>query len=130
MATELKPMQTTQQEQRPPTGHEQRVYKACSLIPKGKVSTYKALAEVLGSSPRAVGQALRRNPYAPQVPCHRVVSSSLQIGGFNGTWGKSAQVRKKREMLQNEGVAFDDEGTVATESVMPCKELTNSYSLH
>ena len=44
--------------------------------------------------------------------------------------GETAQVRKKREMLQNEGVAFDDKGTVTTESVMPCKELTNSYSMH
>ena len=58
----------------------------CSAIPKGKVSTYGALSLLLKSSPRAVGQALRRNPYAPQVPCHRVVAASLELGGFSGAW--------------------------------------------
>mmetsp|Transcript_7876 Transcript_7876/g.16102 ORF Transcript_7876/g.16102 Transcript_7876/m.16102 type:complete len:86 (+) Transcript_7876:104-361(+) len=42
-----------------------------------KVSTYGTLAKELGSSARAVGQALRRNPFAPGVPCHRVVAATL-----------------------------------------------------
>ncbi|KAK9831941.1 hypothetical protein WJX81_001444, partial [Elliptochloris bilobata] len=72
---------------RAPTAFEERLYLVCSAIPCGKVSTYGALAKALHSSPRAVGQALRRNPYAPDVPCHRVVTSSLALGGFSGSWG-------------------------------------------
>lgn len=117
-------------EQRPPTEHEERVYKACSMIPKGKVSTYGSLAAILKSSPRAVGQALRRNPFAPEVPCHRVVSSSLQIGGFNGTWGKTTQVASKKDMLLSEGVMFDTEDTLAEASVISCTALQRTYLLN
>lgn len=56
-----------------------------SLIETGYVSTYGAIAQVLGcKSAQAVGQALRRNPFAPTVPCHRVISADLCIGGFFG----------------------------------------------
>ena len=71
---------------RPPTAFERRVYTACSAIPAGRVATYGVLADVLASSARAVGQALRRNPYAPRVPCHRVVAAGQGLGGFSGTW--------------------------------------------
>lgn len=92
---------------RPPTIYEQRLYKVCSAIPKGKVSTYGALAQALKSSPRAVGQALRRNPFAPQVPCHRVVAHNLKIGGFSGTWDPQSQrVNRKKALLESEGVRF------------------------
>ena len=51
----------------------------------GKVSTYQELAKALHcGSCQAVGQALRRNPYAPIVPCHRVIAASQAIGGFCG----------------------------------------------
>lgn len=66
------------------TDFQRKVYAATTLIPRGRVSTYKDIAQILGSSPRAVGQALRNNPFAPTVPCHRVVCKSLDIGGFNG----------------------------------------------
>lgn len=82
----------------------EKVYKLCKKIPKGKVSTYGAIARKLKSSPRAVGQALRCNPYAPIVPCHRVVASNGTIGGFKGhTAGKD--IRKKIALLKKEGVA-------------------------
>lgn len=57
------------------TDYQARVYDLLKQIPSGKVSTYAALSQALGSSPRAVGGALRRNPYAPEVPCHRVISA-------------------------------------------------------
>lgn len=79
------------------------VYSLCSQIPKGKVSTYGQIALMLESSPRAVGQALRRNPFAPKVPCHRVVSSNGRIGGFMGTTA-GKEVERKIQLLQNEGV--------------------------
>lgn len=52
-----------------------QVYAVTSRIPKGQVTSYGAVAARLNSSARAVGQALRRNPFAPDVPCHRVVKS-------------------------------------------------------
>ena len=98
-----------------PTPFQQRVYDLTKAIPAGRVSTYGALAEVLGSAPRAVGQALRNNPFAPVVPCHRVIAASLTLGGFSGSWGIGcASVQKKRAILLSEGVEFDDEGRLLT----------------
>ena len=61
----------------------QQVYQLCKQIPKGKVTTYKVLAEKLGTRAyRAIGQVLKRNPYAPIVLCHRVVLNNGFLGGF------------------------------------------------
>lgn len=57
------------------TEYQTRVYTLLQQIPEGRVSTYAALSKALSSSPRAVGGALRRNPYAPRVPCHRIISA-------------------------------------------------------
>lgn len=93
-----------------------RVYKVCKRIPKGNVSTYGAIAKAVNSSPRAVGQALRCNPYAPVVPCHRVVKSDGSIGGFSGaTTGPN--VRKKVNLLKSEGVSVKDGKVVNFEGV-------------
>lgn len=64
--------------------------------------TYGAVARALRSSPRAVGQALRHNPFAPVVPCHRVVAADRRLGGFNGHVGDCAELRRKRAMLEAE----------------------------
>lgn len=65
------------------TVFEGKVYDLCRKIPEGKVATYGSMAKALGcGAARAIGQAMRRNPFAPEVPCHRVVSSDLQLGGF------------------------------------------------
>lgn len=75
-------------------------------IPVGTVTTYAMLAGFIGcASPRAVGQALRRNPFAPRVPCHRVVASDLSVGGFCGRKDGRA-VRRKRQLLSSEGIRF------------------------
>lgn len=82
----------------------ERVYKELKKIPKGKVITYKKLAERLGTKAyRAVGTALKNNPYAPVVPCHRVVKSDGHIGGFMGKM-EGESVAKKIVLLRNEGV--------------------------
>ena len=57
------------------TPFQERVYALLQQIPEGKVTTYAAMAKALNSSPRAVGGALRNNPFAPEVPCHRCVAS-------------------------------------------------------
>lgn len=97
---------------RPVTPFEDRVYRAASRIPRGKVSTYKLLADAIGcGSSQAVGQALKRNPFAPEVPCHRVVRSDRTLGGFGGQTA-GAKIRKKRSLLEGEGVEFDENGSV------------------
>ncbi len=82
------------------TSFQEKVYKECSRIPKGKVSTYNAIAKRLKSSPRAVGQALKRNPYAPKVPCHRVIKSDGTLGGYDGIMNNNKKIR----MLKSEGI--------------------------
>jgi methylated-DNA-[protein]-cysteine S-methyltransferase len=91
---------------------EERVWKLMESIPKGRVTTYALIAKKLKTRAyRAVGNACRKNPYAPRVPCHRVVRSDGSIGGFGGkTSGMS--VEKKMRMLREEGVEIRD-GKVA-----------------
>ena len=79
----------------------EKVWEICKKIPKGKVTTYKAIAQKLNTKAyRAVGNALRNNPNAPKVPCHRVVKSDLVVGGYNGKINSS----KKISLLKKEGV--------------------------
>jgi methylated-DNA-[protein]-cysteine S-methyltransferase len=77
---------------------KEKLWKLLKKIPRGKVTTYGTLAELLGTSPRAVGKMLNSNPNAPEVPCHRVVMSDGSIGGY------SRGVRKKVKLLKKEGV--------------------------
>ncbi len=85
-----------------PTRFETEVWNLCAKIPKGKVSTYGAIAQGVGipNGARAVGNALNCNPYAPTVPCHRVVKSNGSIGGY--AYG----TRKKIQLLEREGVSI------------------------
>ena len=102
-----------QEIERNPTTFQKKVYDACRLIPKGKVSTYGSLAKAIGcGSAQAVGQALRVNPFAPEVPCHRVVKSDGSLGGFYGQ-SEGAELTRKLNLLKQEGVRFDAEGWVA-----------------
>lgn len=79
---------------------QQRVWALTARIPVGKVTTYGALAAAMGTrAHRAVGQALGRNPYAPAVPCHRVVGSDGRLTGFAG--GLPA----KQRLLEAESVS-------------------------
>jgi methylated-DNA-[protein]-cysteine S-methyltransferase len=79
----------------------EKVWAICARVPKGKVTTYAAIARALGTQAyRAVGNAMNKNPYAPRVPCHRVVGSDGSLTGF------AAGVEKKKRLLKAEGVAF------------------------
>lgn len=77
---------------------EKKVYKAVLSIPFGQVRTYKWVAQKINhpKSCRAVGNALNKNPYPLIIPCHRVVSSGGDIGGY--VWGKNT----KRKLLDLE----------------------------
>ncbi len=96
--------------QRTPTLFEQKIYDALLHIPKGRVTTYKLLAQTLRCrSAQAIGQALKRNPFAPEVPCHRVIRSDHHLGGFQGKRA-GASIREKTRLLEQEGVLFNPEG--------------------
>ena len=86
------------------TQFERGVYLATFRIPKGKVSTYKRIAQKVGrpKAYRAVANALHKNPLSPIVPCHRVVASD---GSFNGE-KKGAEWR--RTMVEHEGILIED----------------------
>ena len=62
------------------TNFQNKVYEALLEIPIGKITTYKLLGAYIGcKSSQAIGQALKRNPFAPDVPCHRVIKSDLRL---------------------------------------------------
>lgn len=78
-------------------------YRLLCKVPRGAVTTYADLAHALGTKAyRAVGTAMNRNPFAPQVPCHRVVCSDGSLGGF--AHGSA----RKMELLRAEGVRIKD----------------------
>ncbi|KAH0339768.1 DNA binding methylated-DNA--cysteine S-methyltransferase, partial [Aureobasidium melanogenum] len=98
----------------PITNFQRRVYTSLLLIPSGSVTSYATLAQHLSSSPRAIGGALRKNPFAPQVPCHRVIAANGFVGGFMGEWQKApsgVNQSRKLELLKEEGVEFTEEGS-------------------
>ncbi|MHB0995401.1 MAG: methylated-DNA--[protein]-cysteine S-methyltransferase [Elusimicrobiales bacterium] len=83
------------------TPFQQAVWRACMRIPAGRTRSYKWIAQQIGrpGAVRAVGSALGRNPFAPAVPCHRVVKADGSIGGFSAPGGikaKLALLRKEK----------------------------------
>jgi len=80
----------------------EKCYSVLVEVPKGKITTYKEIAHKLNSKAyRAVGNAMNHNPYAPKIPCHRVVNSDGRVGGF------ASGVKRKIEMLRKEGIEID-----------------------
>ena len=80
---------------------DERCYDLLLKIPKGKVATYKKMAEALDTKAyRAVGQAMNRNPNLVTVPCHRVVKSNGEVGGY--VQGENEKIR----LLLIEGVVI------------------------
>ena len=66
------------------SNYARKVIETVSLIPLGYVTSYGSVANAAGGSPRAVGRVMALNPFAPIVPCHRVVSSDFTLGGYGG----------------------------------------------
>ena len=93
------------------TPFQSKVYALCSRIPKGRVTTYKILAEKLKTKAyRAVGQALNKNPFAPRVPCHRVIAHNGTLGGFaQGLAAKKRLLDKEGIIIKNNRVVHFDE---------------------
>lgn len=84
---------------------DRRVYEVVRTIPPGSTMTYGEIASALGEEPmraRDVGVALARNPFAPIVPCHRVVAAGGRLGGYSAPGGAAT----KRRLLEIEGAAI------------------------
>lgn len=87
-------------------------------IPRGRYSTYGAMSDWISQNShqtcaRAVGNAMRNNPFAPEVPCHRILAADGTLGGFKGSWGEEGKYAKhKHELLHAEGVRFGSNGKV------------------
>lgn len=84
------------------TPFQKKVWKALLTIPAGEVRTYSWLAKRIGcpQAVRAVGSAVAKNPFAPDVPCHRVVRKDGSLGGYSGQGG----IKTKRRLLKKEGL--------------------------
>lgn len=87
------------------TPFQRKVWAALKTIPKGEVRTYTQIAVQIGhpTSARAVANACGKNPFAPDVPCHRVVRANGGLGGYSGEGG----IEQKRALLKEEGVVID-----------------------
>ncbi|MBT4576746.1 MGMT family protein [Candidatus Woesearchaeota archaeon] len=78
---------------------QEKCYKVLKTVPKGKITTYKEIAKALNSKAyRAVGTAMNKNPYAPKVPCHRVINSNGNVGNFD------SGTKNKIKLLKKEGI--------------------------
>jgi len=111
------------------TTFAESVYELTKRIPKGKISTYKKIAIALGkpNACQAVGQALRNNPFAPEVPCHRVISSDFSLGGYFGSTSvTSNNLQKKIKLLKEENIEFD--GTAIKKSTKYRESILFDFS--
>ena len=86
------------------TKFQLKVWSYLMKIPRGKVKTYSQVAKAIGKplAVRAVANAIGKNPYAPKIPCHRVIRSDGSLGGYSGKGG----VKTKRFLLQKEGITL------------------------
>lgn len=86
------------------TSFQRKVYLALLEVPRGSTITYRELGKRIGCrSAQAIGQALKRNPFAPFVPCHRVIASDGTLGGFHGQ-REGEMIDRKRQLLREEGI--------------------------
>ena len=86
------------------TKFQKKVWNYLKTIRKGSVKTYKQVAIAINrpKSARAVANAVGKNPFAPKIPCHRVIRSDGSLGGYSGKGG----VKTKKLLLKKEGIIF------------------------
>ena len=84
------------------TKFQKKVWNYLKTIRKGTVKSYKQVAIAINrpKSARAVANAVGKNPFAPKIPCHRVIRSDGSLGGYSGKGG----VKTKKLMLKREGI--------------------------
>lgn len=94
---------------------QEKVLKMMQRIPKGKVTTYGIIAQKLGTRAyRAVGTAVKNNPDAPRIPCHRVVKSGGTVGFYSGSGGTKMKIK----MLRKEGIKIEGNSILNFEKVL------------
>ena len=86
------------------TKFQVKVWKYLTKIPKGQVRSYSQVAKAINmpKAVRAVANAIGKNPYAPKIPCHRVIRSDGSLGGYSGRGG----IQQKLKLLRSEKVAI------------------------
>ena len=86
------------------TKFQVKVWKYLKNIPKGKVVSYLDVAKAIKNpkAVRAVANAIAKNPYAPEIPCHRVIRSDGSLGGYSAPGG----IKKKKKLLISEGICL------------------------
>jgi len=86
------------------TRFQLRVWDYLKKIPRGSVKTYTQVAKGIGKplAVRAVANAIGKNPYAPRIPCHRVIRSDGSLGGYSGKGG----IETKKLLLKREGITL------------------------
>ena len=84
------------------TKFQVKVWAYLKKIPRGNIKTYSQVAKAIGKpfATRAVANVIGKNPYAPKIPCHRVIRSDGSLGGYSGKGG----VKTKRFLLKKEGI--------------------------
>lgn len=112
------------------TKFQHQVYQKLMEVPKGRVTTYADLASAIScGSSQAIGQALKKNPFAPQVPCHRVVRTDLTVGGFSSSTSDES-VSKKINLLKSEGVEFDEVCHGKDVGLEKSTKVKSNYQMH
>ena len=86
------------------TQFQLKVWSYLRKRPRGNLTTYTQVAKAIGKprAVRAVANAIGKNPYAPKIPCHRVIRSDGSLGGYSGKGG----IKTKRFLLKKEGVTL------------------------
>ena len=86
------------------TKFQLKVWSYLKKIPRGSVKTYSQVAKAIRKplAVRAVANAIGKNPYAPKIPCHRVIRSDGSLGGYSGKGG----LKTKRLLLKKEGITL------------------------
>ena len=86
------------------TKFQLKVWKYLKTIPKGQIRTYSEVAKAINKpkAVRAVANAIGKNPYAPKIPCHRVIRSDGSLGGYSGRGG----INTKKKLLKLEGISI------------------------
>jgi len=84
---------------------DRKIYKKLLEVPEGKITTYSELAKAVGikNGQRLVGNVMNKNPYPVIIPCHRVVKSDGEVGGY--AYGKQVKIK----MLINEGIKIKND---------------------
>ncbi len=89
--------------------YTKKVLKTTSTIPLGYVTSYGAISKAVGGGPRAVGNIMASNPFAPIVPCHRVVKADFRLGGYGFGLKVKMQLlgREKRGFVDSKNISVD-----------------------